>query len=57
MKKYFLRNALIVLSISLLAVSCLDEVEEARVLGTIQTKEEAEQLARKLIASQVELTE
>jgi poly(A) polymerase len=37
--------------------SVLDEVEEARVLGTIQTKEEAEQLARKLIASQVELTE
>lgn len=35
----------------------LEKVEEARVLGTIQTQEEAEQLARKLIASQVELTE
>lgn len=35
----------------------LDKVEEARVLGTIQTKEEAEQLAKELISSQVELTE
>lgn len=35
----------------------LETVEEARVLGTIQTREEAEQLAKKLIASQVELTE
>jgi tRNA nucleotidyltransferase/poly(A) polymerase len=35
----------------------LEKVEEARVLGTIQTREEAEQLAKKLIASQVELTE
>lgn len=35
----------------------LDKVEEARVLGTIQTKEEAEQLAKELIKSQVELTE
>jgi poly(A) polymerase/tRNA nucleotidyltransferase (CCA-adding enzyme) len=37
--------------------SILDKVEEARVLGAIQTNEEAEQLARKLITSQVELTE
>ena len=37
--------------------SILDKVEEARVLGEIQTNEEAEQLARKLITSQVELTE
>lgn len=35
----------------------LEKVEEARVLGTIQTKEEAEQLAKKLIASKAELTE
>ncbi len=35
----------------------LEKVEEARVLGTIQTKEEAEQLAKGLIASQVELAE
>jgi len=37
--------------------SILDKVEEARVLGTIQTKEEAEQLAIELITSQVELAE
>ncbi len=37
--------------------SILDKVEEARVLGTIQTKEEAEQLAKKLIVSQVEMAE
>ena len=35
----------------------LDKVEEARVLGTIQNQREAEQLAKQLIASQVELTE
>lgn len=35
----------------------LEKVEEARVLGTIRTKEEAEQLAKKLITSQVELAE
>ena len=35
----------------------LDKVEEARVLGTIQTPEEAEDLAKKLISSQVELAE
>jgi len=35
----------------------LEKVEEARVLGIIQTPEEAEQLAKQLIASQVELTE
>ncbi len=35
----------------------LEKVEEARVLGIIQTSEEAEQLARELITSQVELTE
>jgi len=35
----------------------LEKVEEARVLGTIQTSEEAEQLAKELITSQVELTE
>ena len=32
--------------------SILDRVEEARVLGTIQTPGEAEQLARELITSQ-----
>jgi hypothetical protein len=37
--------------------SILEKVEEARVLGTIQTKEEAEQLAIELITSQVELAE
>ncbi len=37
--------------------SILDKVEEARVLGKIQTKEEAEQLAKELITSQVELSE
>lgn len=37
--------------------SILDKVEEARVLGTIQTRKEAEQLAKELITSQVELTE
>ena len=35
----------------------LEKVEEARVLGTVQTKEEADQLVKKLITSQVELTE
>jgi len=35
----------------------LEKVEEARVLGTVQTKEEAEQLAKELITSQVELAE
>lgn len=35
----------------------LEKVEEARVLGIIQTSEEAELLAGKLIASQVELSE
>ena len=35
----------------------LEKVEEARVLGTIQTREEAVQLAKQLITSQVELTE
>lgn len=35
----------------------LEKVEEARVLGTIRTKEEAEQLAKELISSQVELAE
>jgi tRNA nucleotidyltransferase/poly(A) polymerase len=37
--------------------SILEKVEEARVLGTIETKEEAEQLAKALITSQVELAE
>ncbi|MDH3257700.1 MAG: hypothetical protein OEM27_08775, partial [Nitrospinota bacterium] len=37
--------------------SILEKVEEARVLGTIHTKEEAEQFAKELITSQVELTE
>lgn len=37
--------------------SILEKVEEARVLGIIQTSEEAEQLAKELIASQVEFTE
>ncbi len=37
--------------------SILEKVEEARVLGTIQTKEEAERLAMELITSQVELAE
>ena len=35
----------------------LEKVEEARVLGIIQTSEEAEQLAKELITSQVELSE
>ncbi len=35
----------------------LDKVEEARVLGTIHTREEAEQLAEELITSQVRLAE
>lgn len=35
----------------------LEKVEEARVLGIIQTSEEAEQLAKKLITSQVGLAE
>jgi tRNA nucleotidyltransferase/poly(A) polymerase len=35
----------------------LEKVEEARVLGIIQTSEEAEQLAKELITSQVELAE
>ncbi len=35
----------------------LDKVEEARVLGTIHTQEEAEQLAEELITSQVRLAE
>lgn len=35
----------------------LDKVEEARVLGTIHTPEEAEQLAEELITSQVRLAE
>lgn len=37
--------------------SILEKVEEARVLGIIQTSEEAEQLAKELITSQVELAE
>jgi tRNA nucleotidyltransferase/poly(A) polymerase len=35
----------------------LEKVEEARVLGIIQTSEEAEQLAKELITTQVELAE
>ncbi|MCH8933674.1 MAG: hypothetical protein IH923_11465, partial [Nitrospinae bacterium] len=35
----------------------LDQVEEARVLGTIHTQEEAEQLAEEWITSQVRLAE
>ena len=35
----------------------LDKVEEARVLGIVQTPKEAERLAKKLISSQVELAE
>ena len=35
----------------------LDKVEEARVLGIVQTPKEAEALAKELISSQVELTE
>ena len=35
----------------------LEKVEEARVLGIIQNSQEAEELAKKLIASQVELAE
>jgi tRNA nucleotidyltransferase/poly(A) polymerase len=35
----------------------LDKVEEARVLGIVQTPKEAEELAKKLISSQVELAE
>lgn len=35
----------------------LEKVEEARVLGTIQSPQEAEELAKGLITSQVELTE